>query len=208
MNKILPSADRNAAVAACRDALMTPGAVVLVPTETVYGLICRWDDQAAIDRIYELKDRDRSKLLAMFARDYRMAQQYGLLPNPRLERLVRHFCPGPLTVIGRTAAGGTLGLRFPDHPLILALLREIDFPLASTSANRSGRPNALTVEQALEELTGDVTLAVDGGPIAADALASTVVSLVDGCKILRPGPIAEAELAKVLAEASAGSIER
>ena len=65
--------------------------------------------------------------------------------------------------------------RVPDHPLILAVLRRIGCPLAQTSANHSGHPNALTVQAALAELSGDAALAVDGGPIAPDALASTVV---------------------------------
>ena len=157
------------------EALKRPGAVLLLPTETVYGLVCRADDAAAVAKIYDLKDRDRSKLLGWFVGDWRKLAEYGVELEGLPSELAEKYCPGPITIIARKKAGGTLGFRVPDYPLILEILKLAGVPLPQTSANHSGHPNALTVQAALAELSGDATLAVDGGPIAPDALASTVV---------------------------------
>ena len=177
MTRVLKLAESgvDAAADAVLEALAGPGAVVLLPTETVYGLVCRADDAAARQRIYDLKDRDASKPLGWFVADWRMLAGYGVRLEGLPEQLAVRHCPGPITIIAPRQDGGTTGFRGPYHPLVLAVLRRIGCPLAQTSANHSGHPNALTVQAALAELSGDAALAVDGGPIAPDALASTVV---------------------------------
>ena len=177
MTRVLKLAESgvDAAADAVLEALAGPGAVVLLPTETVYGLVCRADDAAARQRIYDLKDRDASKPLGWFVADWRMLAGYGVRLEGLPEQLAVRHCPGPITIIAPRQDGGTTGFRVPDHPLVLAVLRRIGCPLAQTSANHSGHPNALTVQAALAELSGDAALAVDGGPVAPDALASTVV---------------------------------
>ena len=177
MTRVLKLAESgvDAAADAVLEALAGPGAVVLLPTETVYGLVCRADDAAARQRIYDLKDRDASKPLGWFVADWRMLAGYGVRLEGLPEQLAVRHCPGPITIIAPRQDGDTTGFRVPDHPLVLAVLRRIGCPLAQTSANHSGHPNALTVQAALAELSGDAALAVDGGPIAPDALASTVV---------------------------------
>ena len=177
MTRVLKLAESgvDAAADAVLEALAGPGAVVLLPTETVYGLVCRADDAAARQRIYDLKDRDASKPLGWFVADWRMLAGYGVRLEGLPEQLAVRHCPGPITIIAPRQDGGTTGFRVPDHPLVLAVLRRIGCPLAQPSANHSGHPNALTVQAALAELSGDAALAVDGGPIAPDALASTVV---------------------------------
>ena len=177
MTRVLKLAESgvDAAADAVLEALAGPGAVVLLPAETVYGLVCRADDAAARQRIYDLKDRDASKPLGWFVADWRMLAGYGVRLEGLPEQLAVRHCPGPITIIAPRQDGGTTGFRVPDHPLVLAVLRRIGCPLAQTSANHSGHPNALTVQAALAELSGDAALAVDGGPIAPDALASTVV---------------------------------
>lgn len=172
------------------EVLRRPGSVVLLPTETVYGLVCRAEDRDAVERIYALKDRDFSKPLSWFVFDWRTLGRFGVILEGLPEKLAEEYCPGPITIIASRTDGTTVGFRIPDHPLVLEILRRIDVPLASTSANLSGRPNALTVGEALAELTGEVDLAIDAGAIPADAQPSTVV-LATGKepKVLRPGPI-------------------
>ena len=181
-------------------ALARPGGVILVPTETVYGLVCDWADPTARERIYQLKGRDRSKPLAMFALDAEMAERAGVRLNPAARKLLAAFAPGPITVIARgEGAFATVGVRIPDHAWVLELLRRRGRPLASTSANASGMPNARTVQEAQNQLHGEVDLAADGGGLAADAQASTVVDATgDAIRVLRRGPIAEEALKKVL----------
>lgn len=177
------------------------GSVLLVPTETVYGLVCRWDDSEAVQKIYALKHREISKKLALFVDNTRKLVNTGLVLTPAIEILSKKFCPGPITLIGKDNLGDTIGFRIPDNDFVQEILCEIDYPLASTSANRSGEPNALSASSALRQLTGEVDLAFDGGDISATAQASTVV-LVDGgeVKILRSGPISQEAVLSALSQ--------
>ncbi len=186
-------------VAATLNIFKAPGAVALLPTETVYGLFCRWEDQAAIQRIYEMKGRHQNKPLAMFAASVNMVERAGVVVKSTARQLIDAFCPGPLTLVIPGTDNGTVGFRIPDHPFMLKLLKHGGFPLASTSANRSGAANALTVEEALAELHTSPDLAIDAGIIPLGNLASTVVKVDNnGFIILRPGPITESEIALAL----------
>ena len=179
----------------CLEALKLPGAVLLIPTETVYGLVCRWDDKAAVERIYELKGREKAKPLALFVDSVDTLKKFDFYLNQNAEKLASKLCPGALTVVVPTPAGDTLGFRIPDHPFVLKLLRELGFPLASTSANRSGEPNASSVDAALTMLDGEPDVVLDGGAIPPGRQASTVVmALDDELKILRQGPLSEKQL--------------
>jgi tRNA threonylcarbamoyl adenosine modification protein (Sua5/YciO/YrdC/YwlC family) len=162
------------------------GEVVAFPTDTVYGLAALARDGAARERIYEVKGRDRSRPLIAMA-----AEAEGLAPLVAMTRRARWFAerwwPGPLTLV-LPATQGTLGVRVPDHPVALALLREVGEPLATTSANRSGEPEAMTAAEAAA-LAG-VGAVLDGGR-APGGVASTVLSLAGpDAEVLRDGPVA------------------
>ncbi len=177
-------------VAQAVSTLKRPGTVLLVPTETVYGLVCRAADRVAIDKIYELKDRDRSKKLALFIADWQKLAQDGVILDGLPAKLATQYTPGAITIIAPSKSGETVGFRVPDHPFILKLLQSCNEALASTSANLSGNPNVLSVESALKELNGTPDLAIDGGTIPQDALASTVVDATGiEAKILRQGAL-------------------
>ena len=191
--KILSAA---AAVSESVRLLDRPGSVLLVPTETVYGLVCSWNDQAARARIYELKHRAENKPFAAFIPDEESLPQEAILPDAAA-RLAREFCPGPITLVVPQRRGGTFGFRIPDHPFIRELLKTYGGALASTSANFSGQEPARNVEYALNSIDGEVDLAVDGGALPPDSPASTVVQVFEDStwKILRQGPISEARIA-------------
>jgi L-threonylcarbamoyladenylate synthase len=170
------------------------GGVAALPTETVYGLMARWDDAVARERIYELKQRPADKRLQMLASSVAMACRAGVLASPILDALGTAFWPGPLTVVAEAEGGETIGLRVPRHPFLLSVLEELGEPLAATSANLSGLSPALDAEAAVRDLSGEVDVLVDGGTVEVGE-ASTVVSVVgDELKVLRPGPISEADL--------------
>ena len=176
-----------AAAEAAAFLLHTPGAVLLVPTETVYGLVCKADDPAAIGRIYRMKHRDSAKLLGCFVAD---AAQLPLKSDPRIQMLVEKYCPGAVTIIAAAEDGSTVGFRIPDHPFLQELLKNTGLVLAQTSANRSGRPNALTADEALAELAETPDMVIDAGAIPADAQASTVVDASGPeLRILRQGKL-------------------
>ncbi len=184
-------ADASAA-ALFRDVLRREDGVLLVPTETVYGLVCDASHEAARAKIYEMKRRPASKLLTLFF-DSRQAAEAAFPDMPETaKRFAAAFCPGPVTLIVPDGDAFT-GFRIPDHPALLRLLEACGRPLASTSANLSGQPPAHTVDEALASLAIPPDGVLDGGAIPADSAASTVVRIErDGAwSILRPGPVTE-----------------
>ena len=168
--------------------LRRSGAVALLPTETVYGLTGRVSDPLCRQRIMDLKHRDPAKHLGWFVSDLAQLEKYGITLTGKAAELAGRFCPGPLTLIVDRNDGTTVGFRIPDHPLLLALLRELDEPLLQTSANRSGCPNALNVDEALSMLSGTPDAVADAGAIAPDAQASTIVDCTAGhLRVIRQG---------------------
>jgi L-threonylcarbamoyladenylate synthase len=190
-----------AAAADCAAALRTPGSVVLIPTETVYGLACAHGDAAAENRIYEMKQRLAEKALAIFVRRAEDLRGIGAPPPPEALKIAGKLCPGRLTIVFTGQDGVKTGFRIPDHPFALALLEAFGKPLSCTSANLSGQPAALSVAEALSSLASMPDIAVDGGPLPSGSLASTVAELLPGggFKILRQGAVTEAVIAAAAA---------
>ena len=160
------------------EVLKRPGAVALVPTETVYGLVCRAADKEAVERIVRLKHRNAGKFFGWFVRDCRIAENCGLVFSETAKRLASEYFPGAVTLIVSAQNGSSQAVRIPDHPLIRELLKHFDEPLVQTSANGSGMPDAITPEQALQQLDGEVDIVCDGGELPPDAAGSTVVNTV------------------------------
>ena len=173
------------------------GGLAIVPTETVYGVAARADSPAALARLYAAKGRDEGKRVAYFAAGIAAVRAAGVRTGAVAERLAEAFWPGPLTMVLQNAAGGWDGYRVPDHVVALAWLRQLDFPVVVTSANRSGESDARTAQAAWDALAPHVELALDAGP-GAVGQASTVVKAGDGAvEILRAGPISREELERV-----------
>ena len=171
------------------------GELVIVPTETVYGVAVRADWPGAMARLYAAKGRDEGKPVAYFAENADAVRAAGIFVNAVAERLAAAFWPGPLTMVLENPAGGWDGFRVPDHPVALAWVRELGMLPAVTSANRSGEPAALTAQEAWAALAPHVSLALDAGP-AGQGQASTVVKVMeDGMVLLREGPICREALA-------------
>ncbi len=168
------------------------GGILALPTETVYGLITRWDSPESRERLYAMKHRPASKRLQMMAPTLAAAEQAGVAHSAALEALARRFWPGPLTLVVPDASGSdTIGLRIPRHPFLLRLMEETGLVCAATSANLSGAPPATTLQDGLQGLALPPDLALDGGVITiTDGAASTVVSLVtQPPTLLRQGTI-------------------
>ena len=178
--------------------LLKQGELVVVPTETVYGVAARADSPEALAKLCAAKGRDESKRIALFADGIASVRAAGIHVDEIAERLAAAFWPGPLTMVLPNAAGGWDGFRVPDHAVALAWLRELGGVVpAVTSANRSGEPAARTAQEAWETLAPHVALALDAGPVAVGA-ASTVVKVSAGeIEILRPGPLARAALERI-----------
>ena len=188
------------AAAAFRDVLRRDDGVLLVPTETVYGLVCDASHEASRAKIYEMKRRPASKLLTLFFGSREAVEAAFPAMPETAKRFAAAFCPGPVTLIVPDGDAFT-GFRIPDHPDLLRLLEAYGRPLASTSANLSGQPPAHTADEALASLAIPPDGVLDGGPIPPDSEASTVIRIErnGAWSILRPGPVTEKMLLASLA---------
>ena len=174
---------------------LSEGAIVAVPTETVYGLAANAADPEAMRRLYALKGRPEHKPIArLIALREDLWEWVPEVPDIA-ERLARRLWPGPLTLVLRDGRDQLLGFRQPDHPVARALVRASGVPVAATSANLSGAAPARTAAEILDAFGGRIDWILDGGETAAGE-ASTVVR-VDGGRweILRPGAIVRERIA-------------
>jgi L-threonylcarbamoyladenylate synthase len=194
---------------ALREAVATlrRGGLVVFPTETVYGVGADGLNPAAVRRLLAVKRRPPGRPLPLLIGEAAMVYELAAQVPPSAEALMEAFWPGPLTLIlwrnervpAETVAGGpTVGLRFPDHPVALALARQAGGPLAAPSANRSGQPPPRTAAAAQSQLGEEVEVYLDAGP-AALGTASTVVDLtVEPARLRRAGRVTQADLERVL----------
>jgi L-threonylcarbamoyladenylate synthase len=191
---VLPTSDANAIPRALE--ILDRGGIVAFPTETVYGLAARIDSYDAIERLFEAKGRDSSKAIAVLLGAIDQLDRLTADPGHYARRLMQRFFPGPLTLVVPKRANlpanlspyPTVGVRMPDHPAALALLRASG-PLATTSANLSGGANPTRAQDVLDQLDGRLDLLLDGGATPG-GVPSTVVDCTGAEPVvLRPGPI-------------------
>ncbi len=196
---------REAGIAAAISALKS-GRLVVMPTDTVYGIGADAFDGNAVSALLSAKGRGRDMPVPVLVGSWHTIQ--GLVytvPNSAKE-LIRAFWPGALSLVVHQApslqwdlgdANGTVMLRMPLHPVAIELLRAVG-PMAVSSANISGRAAAVTVAQARDQLGDLVAVYLDGGPAEQQA-ASTIVDLTGAHpRVLRQGPVTVDAIAAVL----------
>jgi len=200
--------------------IINAGGVIVVPTDTVYGVACDPFNEDAVAKIYQLKRRPRTKALQILMSSVSDLEKLGLyLPNP-LDVLAEKFLPGGYSPIARAKkdsvatrlatlckadesseqnkiqAEATQGVRVPDCPELMQILR-VTGPLAASSANRSGNESADSVEEAVAAFGDEIPLYLNAGPTRSH-VASTVVGAdaidKDGIVILREGVISEEQI--------------
>ena len=186
--------------------ILRDGGVVAFPTDTVYGVGVDPFQPEAVRKLYRIKGRPEDKPIAILVGSIEDVARVAQTPSRTFSRLADRFWPGGLTLIVETrelppeitAGGSTVGVRMPDHPLTLELLRGFGGPIATTSANRSGENPATSAEEVGAQLGDHVNLIVDGGDTITK-VASTVLDLsVSPPKILRHGGISEELLMECL----------
>lgn len=188
--------------AALREAadVLASGGLVILPTETVYGLAARPEVPGAMERLCAAKGRATAKPVALFARDLLQVERRGAKLGKAGRILAERFWPGPMTLVVPTPKGRE-GFRIPDHPVPLRLLEICGDVVAVTSANRSGEGDARTADEAVAQLGRWVGLVLDAGP-AGMALPSTVVEVgLEGVSVLRRGTIPEDAIRQALSDA-------
>ena len=209
--KILPTHTPASFLAAVERAseAMRAGEVVALPTETVYGLAANALDATAVAKIYEVKGRPANNPIIVHVASFEMAKRCVAHWPAAAATLGRAFWPGPLTLVLPksgvipaivTANGPTVGVRWPSHPFIQAVIRECGFPLAAPSANLSSRVSPTNAEHVQKQLGGKLRLIVDGGQSQV-GIESTVLDLtVELPQVLRPGMIHTETLAAVIGQ--------
>ena len=183
------------------------GELVILPTETVYGLAADAANGEAVARIFEAKGRPRFNPLIAHVADASQAERIAVLDD-RARRLADAFWPGPLTLVAPVrdraavcdlarAGLDTVAVRVPGHTRARAVIDAFGGAVVAPSANRSGRPSPTTFRDAVEETGANAGAALDGGPCAV-GVESTVVAVMDGSvRLLRPGSVTRDEIEAV-----------
>jgi L-threonylcarbamoyladenylate synthase len=189
-------------------AALKSGALVILPTETVYGLAADAGQAIAVAKLFEAKGRPRFNPLIAHVFDLGAAEAIATFDS-RARALAEAFWPGPLTLVlpyrGENSvcdlarAGlDTVAVRIPAHPIARAVLEAFGGPVSAPSANRSGRPSPTTFEDAVEETGFAAAAALDGGACLV-GLESTVIACLDGPpRLLRPGGLSREAIEAVV----------
>ena len=183
------------------------GGVVVLPTETVYGIGCSCFNEESIKRLYEIKKRPYNKPISVLVSNIDMINMVAKNVSDIEMKIIKTFFPGPLTIVLEkndnipdilTANGKTIGVRMADNNIINAIIDKVAMPLAVSSANESGMESNISIENIYEIFKDKVDYYVDGG-ISKIGVASTVVKVVNGeVIILREGIITKSEIENVI----------
>ena len=181
--------------------VLAQGGIAAIPTDTVYGFAASIHDEAAIARLYRIKERSQNKSIAVLLGDPEQAELAAEDFPEKARRLAAAYWPGALTIIIRKKAGlpanltsnSLVGLRIPDHDFTRSLIRAAG-PLAVTSANISGEPPARSVSEFIHELGDRLDIIIDGGPCSGGVPSSVINCETEPAVILREGAIPGKEL--------------
>ncbi len=177
---------------------LAAGDVIAFPTDTVYGLGCRIDEERAVRRIYDIKARLPTDPLPVLIAEVVQLDEVATAVSHGARKLIERFWPGPLTIVVArsprvpaqvTGGGDTVAVRLPNHPVPRGLVRGVGVPIVGTSANSHGRPAPVTAQQVVFDLGDQIHLVLDGGrtPIGVE---STVVDVTGpSLRIVREGAI-------------------
>lgn len=187
--------------------LLQAGEVIAMPTETVYGLAGDATNDVAIKKIFEAKGRPSDNPLIVHVASVEQAEHFAQTIPPVARRLMEAFWPGALTIIlpsnGRassfvTAGLDSIGLRMPNHPAALELIRTSGLGLAAPSANRSGRPSPTSARHVADDLTGRIAGIMDGGPTGIGVESTVIDCTAEPATILRPGGVTKEAIEAVI----------
>ena len=194
MNRVRVTAENRAGVIAEAVDILSRGGVIILPTDTVYGIACHPDFPESLQRIYRIKTRDAGKPVAFLADSPEAPVRYGARLSQAARAFAARFWPGALTIVA-DCGEKTEGFRVPDRKLTREIIAACGGLLRVTSANPSGEPAAATVDDpSVRAIAGLCDLVIDDGP-ADSGVASTVVrDAADGWRILREGGVTKTML--------------
>lgn len=179
--------------------------VVIMPTDTIYGIVAKATNEDVIKKVYSLKKRDDRKPMLILVSDKEMLKNYVLSINEIEQTLIDSLWPGPLTIIfdkkniSDLLTGGlnTVGIRIPANKDLLDIITRVGVPLLSTSVNLSGEKSATCVSNISESMLDNVDYVYDNGE--CNDVPSTIVRVVDGeVKILREGIVSKEKIESII----------
>ena len=195
VNSALPEPEKIAEAAS----VVRQGGLVIFPTETVYGIAADSNNTKAMDRLRAVKRRADGKLFSVLVAQRGIIENYSTYTHPNLYKVIDKYWPGPLTVIVPARhEGETIGIRMPDHTVALRLVEESGCTIAAPSANLEGKKAPINCQEALEDLDGQVDLALDGGPVDF-GISSTILDFTKAHPtVIREGVITQPDIDRTI----------
>jgi len=178
--------------------ILINGGLVIIPTETVYGIAANMLHKKALERLYEIKKRPKDKPFSIHIDEKGKIEEFVRTIPIAAYKLIDKFWPGPLTIILKSKDIGTVGLRIPDNEIALGVINLTKVPIVCPSANISGKPAPTDFPDAIEDLDGLVDFAIDAGNTRLGIESSVVDLTVDPLQILRQGAIKKEEIEAVV----------
>ncbi|MFH1191011.1 MAG: L-threonylcarbamoyladenylate synthase [Candidatus Omnitrophota bacterium] len=174
--------------------VLIEGGLVIIPTETVYGIAANALNKKALERLAKIKNRPNYKPFTFLIAQEHKVRELAVEVPVAAYKLMHKFWPGPLTVILKSVSQGKVGLRMPDNLIALGIINQSVVPLVCPSANFLDQPAPVNFEQAIKDMDGLVDLAIDAGLVKV-GLESTVVDLtIEPPRIVRSGAIKDEEI--------------
>ena len=178
--------------------IIRSGGIVIFPTETVYGIGANGLDEKAVDKLYKVKNRPLNKPISLLVSNMEMIEKITKNISNKEYKLMNKFFPGPFTIILKkkniipdivTSGGDTVGIRMPSGEIARKLVEYANVPIATPSANISGKPSGTNIDSIIRDFEGKVDYIIDGGESKIE-IASTIVQVVnEEIHILREGII-------------------
>lgn len=186
--------------------ILSNGGLIIFPCETVYGVGCDFQNETAVKKLNKYKQRPAGKPYAIMASDRQMAEKYVRL-NQVAQNLYDKFLPGPVTIISRSkiqdsgfriargiaSEDGTLGVRIPDYPLMIKLIKAFGRPIVATSANASYKKRPYKIDDVLESISDKqkklIDLIIDAGELPPNEPSTVIDTTLDDPIVLRQGDV-------------------
>lgn len=187
--------------------IIKQGGIVVFPTETVYGIGTNGLNKEAVERLYKIKKRSLNKPISLLVSNFEMIEKIAKNITEVEYRIMKKFFPGPLTIILSkqdivpnivTSGGDTVGIRMPEEETSRKLIEYAGVPIAAPSANISGKPSGIDLQEIIKEFGDKVDYYIDGGK-SKIGISSTIVKVENNAiKILREGSISKKEIENII----------
>lgn len=177
--------------------ILKNGGLVIMPTETVYGIAANMMDEKAVERLYEIKQRPKDKPFSVHIEEKLRIEDFARAIPPAAYKLIDKFWPGPLTLILKSKDKGNIGLRMPDNEVALRVIAQAGVPIVCPSANLSGKQAPKNFKEAIKDLEGLVDFAIDSGNTKLGIESSVVDLTIEPLQVTREGAIKKEDIERV-----------